>query len=56
MDYNNISFTVDLVEAAMFQVQFLKEIDNYGIFYEGELLDKAIYRYFKFFFKAVDAI
>jgi hypothetical protein len=44
MSYSDINFSVDLINAALSQIEFLKDINSYVIFYEGEILEKAIYR------------
>ena len=46
MEYlKNITFSVDLVESAKSQLDFLKDVDHEGFFYSGEILQHALYRY-----------
>ena len=47
-DYKDIKFSVDLIESALNQLEFLKDVDYLKILYSGELLQRAIYRYEKF--------
>ncbi len=45
MSYSSIEFSVDLLNAAISHIEFLKDINNYGLFYDGYFLNRAIYRY-----------
>jgi hypothetical protein len=38
-------FSIDLVSAAKYQINFLKKIDRNGNLYEGEYFERALYRY-----------
>jgi hypothetical protein len=42
---NSYSFSIDLVSAAKYQINFLKKIDRNGNLYEGEYFERALYRY-----------
>jgi hypothetical protein len=46
-EWEKIDFSLDLVNAIQNHLKFLKEIDDYNIFYEGHFLDRALYRYEK---------
>lgn len=46
-EWKKIEFSVDLVKAAQYQLQYLKRIDELGYFYEGDILKRALYRYEK---------
>ena len=43
--WNEISFTVDLIETAKKQLLFIKKIDRLGNLYEGVYFLRALYRY-----------
>lgn len=44
-DYKEINFSVDLIESALNQIDFLQDVDSLKILYSGDLLHRAIYRY-----------
>ena len=46
-EWKNITFSVDLIKAAKYQLDFLKDVDTEGILYSDEILKNAIYRYEK---------
>ena len=41
----NLTLSIELIDAASYQLDFLEEIENIGILYQGEILKKAVYRY-----------
>jgi hypothetical protein len=43
----NIEFTIDLVNEAKNQLEFLENIESLKSIFEGEIIEKAIYRYEK---------
>ena len=47
-NYRNIKFSVDLIQSTLNQINFLKEIDSLKIFYSGKVLERAIFRYEKY--------
>ena len=46
--YKTMKFSVDLIESALNQINFLKEIDKIKVFYSGKILERAIIRYEKY--------
>ena len=42
--YNDIHFNVDLVDAALKEVEFLRLVDEQEDLYEGPLVKQAIFR------------
>lgn len=47
-DWKKIDFSLDLVSLADKHIQFLAYIDSEKIFYHGDILEQAIYRYEKY--------
>ena len=44
-DWKGFNFTIDLIQAAVSQLDFLKDVDTEGILYTGDILKQALYRY-----------
>ena len=44
-DWKLISFSVNLIDSASSQIDFLKDVDTEGILYAGNILEKACFRY-----------
>ena len=47
-EWDRIKFSVDLIIDAISQIDFLKDVDLEGILYAGNILEKALYRYERF--------
>ena len=45
MNFNNITFSIDLVNAAKNLLNFLEQVEKVGNLYEGEFFQRALYRY-----------
>lgn len=46
--WKSINFEVDLVSQAKNQLELLADIDKQRIFYEDQILERAVYRYEKY--------
>lgn len=44
-NWERINFSVNLIDSASFQIEFLKDVDTEGILYAGNILKKACFRY-----------
>lgn len=47
-EWKKIHFSIDLINLAIKHIQFLAYIDSEKVFYEDEILKRAIYRYEKY--------